>query len=191
MPVRVTEQALQAAADLAVRQAALFVEFDDGGLSIGSQLSGRGAEGVGGLQAMASLHAAMALTALTDMNVELAMDRLAWDLHLELLGDMGFVEEAAAVGADVRQRCFVDLIDLFGVGRFAVGLGAVVFTGLAAGPLGLADGRSLGEGGGLALAGAGGLVELAAEAFVLGLQVTKVSLKGLAASTREGCIPAL
>ena len=73
----------------------------------------------------------------------------------------------------------------------AVGLGAVLFAGLAAGSLGLASGPTLGEGGGLALAGAGGLVELAAEAFVLGLQVTKVSLKGLAASTREGCIPAL
>jgi hypothetical protein len=80
----------------------------------------------------------------------------------------------------------VDLVNLFGAGRLTVGLGAVVFTGLAAGLIGLAGGLAFGEGGGLALAGAGRLVELAAEAVVLGLQVTEASLKGLAASTRDG-----
>jgi hypothetical protein len=45
---------------------------------------------------------------------------------------------------------------------------------------------ALGEGGGLALAGAGGLVELAAEAVVLSLQVVEASLKGLAAGTGDG-----
>jgi hypothetical protein len=39
---------------------------------------------------------------------------------------------------------------------------------------------------GLALAGAGRLIDLAAEALVLGLQVAEASLKGLAASTRDG-----
>jgi hypothetical protein len=41
------EEAFQAASDLAVGQPALLVEFDDGGLGIGSQLGGGGAEGVG------------------------------------------------------------------------------------------------------------------------------------------------
>ena len=68
----------------------------------------------------------------------------------------------------------------------AMGLGAVVSAGLAAGLLGLGRGLALGEGGGLALAGAGRLVELAAEALVLGLQVAEASLKGLAAGTRDG-----
>jgi hypothetical protein len=80
----------------------------------------------------------------------------------------------------------VELIDLVRGRRLAVGLGAVVFAGLAAGPLGLAGELPLGEGGGLALAGTVRLVELAAEALVLGLQVTKASLKGLAAGTRDG-----
>ena len=80
----------------------------------------------------------------------------------------------------------MDLVNLFRAGRLAVGLGAVVLAGLASGLLGLAGGLTLGEGGGLALAGAGGLVELAAEALVLGLQVTDASLKGLAAGTRDG-----
>src|SRR5262249_29366075 len=80
----------------------------------------------------------------------------------------------------------VDLVDLFGIGRLAVGLGAVVLARLAAGLLRLCSRMALGKGGGLALAGAGRLVELAAEALVLGLQVTEASLKGLAAGTQDG-----
>ena len=79
----------------------------------------------------------------------------------------------------------MNLVDLFGGRWLAVRLGAVVLARLAAGLLGLGRGRALGEGGGLALAGAGRLVELAAEALVLGLQVTETSLKGLAAGTQD------
>jgi hypothetical protein len=152
-----------------VRQATLFVQLDDSRLGIRSQLRGSGTEGVGRLQGMASLHAALALTTLADVDVELAVNGLARDLHLVLLGGVGFVEGAAAVRAAVRQRCFVDLIDLFGAGRLTMGLGTVVFAGLASGFLGLARGLALGEGRGLALAGAGHLIELAAQALVLGL----------------------
>jgi hypothetical protein len=169
-----------------VRQPALLVEFDDGGLGIGSELGGGGAEGVGRLQGMASLNPAVAPAALPDVDVELPVDGLARDLHLELVGDVGLVERPTAVGASIWQGRLVNLIDLVGGGWLAVGLGAVVSAGLAAGLLGLAGGRALGEGGGLALACAGGLVELAAEAVVLGLQVAEASLKGLAAGTRDG-----
>jgi hypothetical protein len=181
-----TEKALQAASDLAVRQAARLVEFDDGGLGIWPELSGSSAEGVGCLQRMAALNAATAPATLTDVDVELPMNGLARDLDLELLGDMRCIERTAAVGAAVRQGRLVDLVDLLRAGRLAVGLGAVVLAGLAAGLLGLIGGLAPGEGGGLALAGAGGLVELAAEALVLGLQVEEASLKGLAAGTRDG-----
>ena len=95
------EKALQTAGDLAVRQAGLLVEFDDGGLGVGSQLSRGGAKGVGRLQGMASLNAALAMTALADVDVELPVDRLARDLDLVLLGDVGFVERATTVGADL------------------------------------------------------------------------------------------
>ncbi len=80
----------------------------------------------------------------------------------------------------------MDLVDLFGTGRLAVGLGAIVLARPAARLLGLTSGRSLGERSGLALAGTGRLVELMAEALVLGLQVMKASMKGLAAGTRDG-----
>jgi hypothetical protein len=43
------KKACQAAGDLAVGQASLLVEFDDGGLGIGANLSGSGAEGIGRL----------------------------------------------------------------------------------------------------------------------------------------------
>src|SRR5262249_10536629 len=45
------------AANLAVGQATLLVEFDDSGLGIGPQLRGSGTQGVGRLQGMASLNA--------------------------------------------------------------------------------------------------------------------------------------
>jgi hypothetical protein len=117
---------------------------------------------------MAPLNAAPALAALADVDVELPVNGLARDLDLELLGDVGRVERAPTVGAAVRQGRLVDFIDLVGDGWLAVGLGAVVPAGLAAGPLGLAGGMALGEGSGLALGGPGRLVELAAEALVLG-----------------------
>jgi hypothetical protein len=85
-----------------MRQATLLVEFDDGGLGIRSQLRGSGAEGVGRLQGMAPLNSPVALPALPDVDVEPPVDRLTRDFHLELLGDMGFVERAAALGAAVR-----------------------------------------------------------------------------------------
>jgi hypothetical protein len=135
---------------------------------------------------MASLQPPVALTAPSNVDVELSVNGLARDLDLELLGDVGLVERPAAVGASVWQGRLVDLVDLLGAGRPAVGFGAVSFAGLAAGLLGLVDRLALGEGGSLALAGTGRLVELAAEALVLSLQVTDAPLKGLAASTRDG-----
>ena len=47
------------------------------------------------------MRAAAALPALTDVDVELSVDRLARDLDLELLSDVRFVERAAAIGAKI------------------------------------------------------------------------------------------
>jgi hypothetical protein len=135
---------------------------------------------------VAPLDPAVAPAALADVDVELAVDGLARDLDLELLGDVGLVQGAAAVGAGVGQGRLVDLIDLVGGRWLAVGLCAVVSAGLAAGFLGLAGGLALGEGSGLALAGPSRLIKLASQALVLGLQVVEASLKGLASGTRDG-----
>ena len=139
-------------------------------------MRGGGTESVRSLQRMASLNPAVALTALADVDVELSVDRLARNLHLELLSNVGFVEWAAAIRADIGQRCLVNLVNLFGSRWLAVPLGAIVLARLAAGFARVWLGLTLGEGSGLALAGAGCFVKLTAEPFVLGLQVVDPSL---------------
>jgi hypothetical protein len=97
-----TEKALQTACDFAVWQTTLFVQLDDGRLGIRSQLSGGGTESVRSLQGMPALDSAATLPTATDVNVELAVEWLSWDLDLILLIDMGFVDLAAAIGAGIR-----------------------------------------------------------------------------------------
>jgi hypothetical protein len=77
----------------------------------------------------------------------------------------------------------VDFVNLFGGRWLAVGLGAVVLARLATGFARIELGLALGEGSGLAFTGTGSLVELTAEAFVLGLKVVDPSLKRLAVGT--------
>jgi hypothetical protein len=60
---------------------------------------------------MASLNPTVAVTALPDVDVELPVNGLTRDLDLELLGHMRFVGPAAAIGAEIRQGRFVDLVD--------------------------------------------------------------------------------
>jgi hypothetical protein len=101
---------------------------------------------------------------------------LARDLHLEMLGNVRPVERTAAVGAAVRQGRLMNFVDLVRGWRLAMCLSAVVVAGLAARLPGLVGGLALGEGSGLTLAGTGRLVELAAQALVLGLQIVEASL---------------
>src|SRR5262249_56391898 len=121
----------QAAGDLAMREPALLVKFNDSSLRIGSELRGSGAEGVGRLQGMPPLNPPATQPTLADVDIELAVDGLARDLDLELLGNVGLVEWAGAVGAAIGQRRRVDLGDLFGGGRLAMGLCAGVRAPLA------------------------------------------------------------
>jgi hypothetical protein len=125
---------------------------------------------------MASLNPALALAALANVDVKLAVNGLARNLDLELLGNVGFVERSAAVRADVGQRRLVNFVDLFGGRWLAVGLGAIVLTRFSAWLARIELGLTLGEGSSLALDGAGCLVELTAEPLVLGLQVVNSSL---------------
>src|SRR6266542_2635223 len=106
------EQRLKDAADFAVRHAGLFVEFDDGGLGIGAELRRGGAECIGRLPRMPALHAASALLAAADVNVELALNRPPRNLDLVLLIDVRLLDVAAAVGALLGQWRLVDLVDL-------------------------------------------------------------------------------
>jgi len=67
-----------------------------------------------------------------------------------------------------------------------MGLGARLLSRLAAGLLRVGLGGSLGEGTGLALAGASGFFELLAERIDLRLQMGEAALQRLAAGTDNG-----
>src|SRR5262249_54520980 len=163
------EQAVQAADHLAVGEPALLVELHDGRLGVRAQLGGGGPQGVGGLQRGPALEALVAAAAAADMDVDLAMDGAARDLDLVLVRDVDLLDGPTAARADIGQRRLVDFVD---VGRWLpMGLGAVIRAGLAAGPLRLGLRRSFGEGGGLALAGALRLLQLAVQAFDLAFKL--------------------
>ena len=66
---------VQSPHDFAVRQTGIFVEIDDGGLGIGAKLTGCRSQGIGSLQGMSALDAALAAPAFADMHVELSLDR--------------------------------------------------------------------------------------------------------------------
>jgi hypothetical protein len=104
-----------------------------------------------------------------DVDVELAMDGAARDLDLVLARDVGCLNGPAASGAGFGQGRFVGFVDVRG--GLTMGLGAVVRAGLAAGPLRRGLRRPLGEGRGLALAGALRLLQLAVQAFDLGFEL--------------------
>src|SRR5437867_1121040 len=134
-------------------QAGVLVEIDNCRLGIGAKLRGRGPEGIGGLQRMPSLQAALTTVAPADVDIELAMDGLAWDLDLILLLNVGFLDGTAAIRTALRQGSLIGFVDLLGRRRRPMPLVAVVIPGLAAGLLGLFLERAFGEGGSLALAG--------------------------------------
>jgi hypothetical protein len=51
---------------------------------------------------MAALDSAVALLTTADMDVELAVDWLSWDLDLILLIDVGLFDRATTIGAGIR-----------------------------------------------------------------------------------------
>jgi hypothetical protein len=93
------------------------------------------------------------------VDAELADQRRAGDLGLELVGRAGLDEAAPAVRAGVREVGLVALGDLLGWRRRSVAVGAVGITGLAAGRLRVGLGRVFAERGGLSLADADSIIE--------------------------------
>jgi hypothetical protein len=148
-----------------MRHAGLLVEFNDGSLSIGSELGIGSPQCIGGLQRMPTLHAALAFLATANVNIELALNGPTWNLDLILLVGVRLRDVAAAVGTSVGQRRLVDLVDP--LGRLAMGLGAVVLAGFATGFLRLGLGRPLRERSSLAFAGAALFIEKARQPFDL------------------------
>src|SRR5262249_28580733 len=161
------EQGVEDAGDLAVGQAPFLVEHDHGGLGVGADLAGGGADRVAGLQRVPAPARPAAGAAAPAVDGEAAHDRVARDVGLELLVGMGLLDGAAAVGAGTGQRSVVGLVHLLGGRWRTVAVAAVPGAGFAARLLGVGLGGPLGEGCGLAFAGTEGLLELLAE-FVAG-----------------------
>ena len=137
--------------DLAMGHAALLVEMDDGGLSIGTDLTGRGPDRIAGLQRMPAMHASATIATGPLVDDDDAINRLDGDVFLELKVDfivLGNV--AAAIGTVLGQRCIEHVIDLV-CRRF--GTLAMLAVRVAFGPsrgFGIVLGFPLGERSGLA-----------------------------------------
>src|SRR5438094_10257093 len=99
-----------------------FVEQSNGRHAVRPQLGSRGTEGIGGLQSMPSLHTLTTILAVTDVNVELALDRFARDVHLILGHHHSLLDVATAMRASFRQRRLVGLVDLLATRSLSVSL---------------------------------------------------------------------
>ena len=88
---------------------------------------------------------------------------------------MGLVDRTTAVGAVIRKRGFMDLVDL--LGWRPVSLGTVLATGFTAGFLRFFLRRSLGERSGLTFAGTPLLVEQAGQALDLNFEISDAALQ--------------
>jgi hypothetical protein len=143
----------------AVGQPGLSVQQGHRGLGVGADLTGRRAQRVGCLERVPPLGPTPAVGTVPQVNGELADQRGAWDLGLELLGGAGLDERAAAVRARVGQWGLVTLGDRSGRQR-PVPMRAVCLPGLASGFFGAGLGRSLAKRSRLAFADACGLLQL-------------------------------
>src|SRR5262245_12413759 len=160
---------------LAVRQAESLVQRGRGGLGVGAKLTGGCSQGTGGLQRMAALEAPATTAAAADVDGELADERPAGDFGLVLRGNLSLLNLAAAVRTSAGKWGIEDLIALAGLRWLAVAVATVRRAALATGRLGLELGRPLGEGSGLTLGLAVGLVDLGPRFGKLALQTLVVS----------------
>ena len=108
---------------------------------------------------MPALDTALATPAFADMDVELSMDRLAWNLDLVLLLDVSFVNDSTALGTDIGHGGFVSLVDFVLRRRRSMPMLAVFLASLASRLFRFILGMAFGEGRCLTLAGAALFVE--------------------------------
>jgi hypothetical protein len=150
---------MKSVGDFSMGHAGTLVEIDDGGLSVGAELALGGAGRITGLQLMSATQMLAALAAMAAMNVELAEDRLAWDIGLELRIEMILDDRSAARGALIGQGRLVGFIDPFGWRRLAMSVTAMQISLFAARLFGPLLGLTFGERGGLPFGGAFGFIK--------------------------------
>jgi hypothetical protein len=112
-----TKQLFDQPPTLAVREAQFFIRNRQRRLQVRPELTGRRSQSVRRLQRMPSLNTFAATGAVTDVNVKLAIDRLAGNVRLVLLADGVFGQFATpALWTALRQRSLPALINLLGDG---------------------------------------------------------------------------
>jgi len=154
-----------------------------GGLGVGTDLTGGGSQGVGGLQGVPPLDALAAAVAAAHVDTELPDERLAGNLGLELIDDVGFDDVALAVGTGVGKRGIEAFVDVIGRRFHPIGMSAAVI-GFATGRFGLGLGLAFAERSGLPLAGPLGLFQLPGQFDDLGFELGKAFPEFLAARTQ-------
>src|SRR2546426_2770942 len=140
------------------------------GEGLGTDLHGRRAHRIRGLQRMAALHSSPAATALADMDVKAADERL--DRRRQVLLVLGrgvrVIDGSATVRTRGWQRRVVGVIDHWR--HRAATLAAIGRPGLPARPLRVRLRRTFRERRGLTIAGPAGGLELLAQLLVLASQ---------------------
>jgi hypothetical protein len=105
------ERHVEEPSDLAIRKPDLVLELADKGLGIGSELRGRCAQRVGGLQWVSPLNSAAAATAVADLYVELTPDHATRDLGLVLGANCEELDVSTAIWTGVRKLGLVHFVD--------------------------------------------------------------------------------
>src|SRR6516165_1862371 len=138
--------AVQQLHTFAISQAQLLLQHRQKRLQHRSQLGAGRSQRLRTLQRVLALHPRATMLTRADVDGELPVDRLLWqiDLILHILV-ADFQSLAAAIRTALGQRHDMSFGDLGRVRRLTMGFGPVVVAGFAAGPLGGLFGWSFGE----------------------------------------------
>src|SRR5580704_7475223 len=148
------KELIERVGDFPVRHAGVFVEINDGRLSVAAELALSSPGGIAGLQWMSTPQKLAAFFALAAVDRELADDGLARNLGLKLLIEMIFDDIATTTGTAIRQNRVEFFIDSVWGRRFAMGVLAVLLARLTARLFGLLFRLILRERGRLSFGGA-------------------------------------
>src|SRR5262245_8205418 len=169
--------------DLAVGQAGLFVERNNGGLSVGADLTGRGTDRSAGLHRMPAMHTPTASAAGSLVKQDEATPRLDGNVFLVLRIDLVLLGDVAAAKRTVfGQRSFERLIDLIRRRRQTLAMLAISGSLRPGSRPGILLWLALGERRCLPLARALGFVELRLEPLAFSLE-TGIALLQFADAT--------
>jgi hypothetical protein len=159
--------------DLAIGHAALLVERNDGGLSVGADLTASSADGSAGLLRVPAMNPPAASAAGSLVNPDEATNGLNGNIFLKLRIDLVVLGDVAAAKRTLfGQRSIKRLLDVVSSRRRAQTMLAVSLAGRSSRGLGMLFRLTLGKGRGLPFAGLSRRLELRFEPFIFGLETS-------------------